>query len=226
MQSIIFRDRIDAGRKLVKELLWLKEDQTYKQRQNIVVASIPRGGLVIGDIVASELDAKLDIVVSRKIGAPDNQEYAIGAVMPDGSYFLNEERLGQLNISRQYIEEEAKVQLKEIYRRLLSYRGSLNYDKEFEGKIVILVDDGIATGATLMASARWIRSTHNCKRLIIAAPVAPDDILNDLNRLADTVVVLHTPDPFIAIGRFYEDFGQVSDSEVIEIMKKYGYAVK
>jgi putative phosphoribosyl transferase len=191
-----------------------------------VVVAIPRGGLIIGDVIASELDTKLDIVVSRKIGAPDDQEFAVGAVMPDGSYFINEERIGPLNISRNYMEEEARAQLKEIHRRLMAYRGSLDYDKEFEDKIVVLVDDGIATGATLMASAQWLRNTHNCEKLIIPAPVGPRDILDDLNNLADEVAVLYTPEPFIAIGRFYEDFGQVNDSEVIEIMQKYGYAVK
>lgn len=140
-----------------------------------MVVAIPRGGLIIGDVIASELDTKLDIVVSRKIGAPDDQEFAVGAVMPDGSYFINEERIGPLNISRNYMEEEARVQLKEIHRRLMAYRGGLDYDKEFEGKIVVLVDDGIATGATLMASAQWLRNTH-CEKLIIPAPVGPREI--------------------------------------------------
>ncbi len=204
MQPIIFHDRIDAGKSLIERLLWLKQNKANEPgKQNIVVVAIPRGGLIIGDVIASELGAKLDIVVSRKIGAPDDQEFAIGAVMPDGCYFLNEDRIGPLNVSQRYIEEEARAQLKEINRRLLSYRGSLDYDKEFEHKIVVLVDDGIATGATLMASAKWIKNTHDCEKLIIAVPVAPRDILDDLNDLADEVVVSYTPDPFIAIGRFY-----------------------
>lgn len=224
---MLFRDRIDAGNRLVKQLLWLKQNRAYEiGKKNIIVVAIPRGGLIIGDVIASELDTKLDIVVSRKIGAPDNQEFAIGAVMPDGSYFLNEERAVPLNISQEYIEKEARAQLKEIYRRLLSYRGSLDYDKEFQDKLVVLVDDGIATGATLMASAQWIKSNHNCKELIIAAPLAPRHVLDDLNKFADKVVVLCTPDPFIAIGRFYEDFDQVNDDQVKEIMKKYGYKIQ
>jgi putative phosphoribosyl transferase len=222
--SMLFRNRLDAGNRLVKQLLWLKQNRAGKK--NIIVVAIPRGGLIIGDVIASELDTKLDIVVSRKIGAPDNQEFAIGAVMPDGSYFLNEERTVPLDISQEYIEKEARAQLKEIYRRLLSYRGSLDYDKEFQDKLVVLVDDGIATGSTLMASAQWIKSNHNCKELIIAAPLAPRDVLDDLNKFADEVVVLCTPDPFIAIGRFYEDFDQVNDDQVKEIMKKYGYKIQ
>jgi putative phosphoribosyl transferase len=225
--SMLFHNRIDAGNRLAKQLVWLKQNRANELgEKKIIVVAIPRGGLIIGDVVASELDAKLDIVVSRKIGAPDNQEFAIGAVMPDGSYFLNEERAFPLNISREYIEKEARTQLKEIYRRLLSYRGSLDYDKEFQDKLVVLVDDGIATGATLMASAQWIKRNHNCKDLIIAAPLAPNDVLDDLNKFADEVVVLCTPDPFIAIGRFYDNFDQVNDDQVKVIMKKYGYKIE
>jgi putative phosphoribosyl transferase len=229
MQSIIFQDRIDAGKRLVKKLSWLKQDQLKEERdrrqQSIVILAIPRGGVIIGNIIASELDAKLDIIVSRKIGAPDNPELAIGAVMPDGSYFLNQRLVNMLNVPQDYIQIQAHEQIKEIDRRLMAYRGSKEYDNEFEGKAVVLVDDGIATGATMTASAKWIKNKQQCKRLVISVPVAPAEILDDLNQVADEVIVLYTPEPFIAIGRFYEDFAQVSDDEVKEIMRKYGYKV-
>jgi len=229
MQSIIFQDRIDAGKRLAKKLSWLKQDQLKEERdrrqQSIVILAIPRGGVIIGDVIASELDAKLDIIVSRKIGAPDNPELAIGAVMPDGSYFLNQRRVNMLNVPQEYIQIQAYEQIKEIDRRLMAYRGSKEYDNEFERKAVVLVDDGIATGATMTASAKWIKNKQQCKRLVIAVPVAPAEILDDLNQVADEVIVLYTPEPFIAIGRFYEDFAQVSDNEVKEIMRKYGYKV-
>jgi putative phosphoribosyl transferase len=229
MQSIIFQDRIDAGKRLAKKLSWLKQDQLKEERdrrqQSIVILAIPRGGVIIGDVIASELDAKLDIIVSRKIGAPDNPELAIGAVMPDGSYFLNRRLVNMLNVPQDYIQIEAHEQIKEIDRRLMAYRGSKEYDNEFEGKAVVLVDDGIATGATMTASAKWIKNKQQCKRLVISVPVAPAEILDDLNQVADEVIVLYTPEPFIAIGRFYEDFAQVSDDEVKEIMRKYGYKV-
>jgi putative phosphoribosyl transferase len=229
MQSIIFQDRIDAGKRLAKKLLWLKQDQLKEERdrrqQSIVILAIPRGGVIIGDVIATELDAKLDIIVSRKIGAPDNPELAIGAVMPDGSYFLNQRLVNMLNVPQDYIKIQAHEQIKEIDRRLMAYRGSKEYDNEFEGKAVVLVDDGIATGATMTASAKWIKNKQQCKRLIIAVPVAPAEVLDDLNQVADEVIVLYTPEPFIAIGRFYQDFAQVSDNEVKEIMRKYGYKV-
>jgi putative phosphoribosyl transferase len=229
MQSIIFQDRIDASKRLAKKLLWLKQDQLKEERdrrqQSIVILSIPRGGVIIGDVIATELDAKLDIIVSRKIGAPDNPELAIGAVMPDGSYFLNQRLVNMLKVPQEYIQIQAHEQIKEIDRRLMAYRGSKEYDNEFERKAVVLVDDGIATGATMTASAKWIKNKQQCKRLVIAVPVAPAEVLDDLNQVADEVIVLYTPEPFIAIGRFYEDFAQVSDNEVKEIMRKYGYKV-
>jgi putative phosphoribosyl transferase len=182
--------------------------------------------VIIGDVIASELDAKLDVVVSRKIGAPNNPELAIGAVMPDGSYFINQEIVNMLNIPEEYIQIQAHEQIKEIDRRLMSYRGSKEYDNEFEDKIAVLVDDGIATGATMLASAQWIKNKQHCKKLVIAVPVASRKILDDLNQVADDeVIVLYSPLSFEAVGQFYQDFSQVSDNEVKEIMKKYGYRV-
>jgi putative phosphoribosyl transferase len=227
MQPAIFQNRIDAGEKLAKRLSWLKQDQLKEERsqQSIIILAIPRGGVIIGDVIASELEANLDIVVSRKIGAPNNPELAIGAVMPDGSYFINQEIINILNIPEEYIQIQAHEQIKEIDRRLMSYRGSKEYDNEFEDKIVVLVDDGIATGATMLASAQWIKNKQHCKKLVIAVPMAPREILDDLNQVADEVIVLYSPLSFEAVGQFYQDFSQVSDNEVKEIMKKYGYRV-
>ena len=138
--------------------------------------------------------------------------------MPDGSYFLNEVAY-TINVPQDYIESQIDK------RRLITFRGSKGYVNELERKMVILVDDGIATGATIIASARWIKDKHNCKQLVIAVPVAPRDILEDLNHISDEVIALYTSEPFGAVGRFYQDFAQVSDDEVKEIMKKYGYNI-
>ncbi|MDQ3838206.1 MAG: phosphoribosyltransferase [Thermoproteota archaeon] len=224
MQSVLFRNRIEAANELAKRLKLLKEVQlenkVKRNESDIIVVAIPRGGIILGDIIAIELRTKLDLVVSRKIGAPFNPELAIGAVMPDGSYFLNDVA-EMINVSQDYIESQIRKEVKEIDRRLIEFRGSRNYDNKLEDKIVVLVDDGIATGATILASAKWIKDKHNCRQLIIAVPLAPREILEDLNRAADKVIVLYTPEPFGAVGRFYQDFNQVSDDEVKEIMKKY-----
>ncbi len=154
MQPVKFKSRIDAAQEIAERLIGLKLDLFGESRnQDIVILAVPRGGIIIGDIIASELAARLDVVVSRKIGAPNNQELAIGAVMPDGSYFLNKEIIDMLNVSQEYIDIQANAQTKEIDRRLLSYRGSKEYDNEYRDKIIVLVDDGIATGATILASA-------------------------------------------------------------------------
>ena len=158
MQSIIFRDRIDAANKLAEKLMWVLNKE-QKHSSSIVVLSIPRGGVVIGDVIATRLNAKLDVVVSRKIGAPIDPEVAIGAVMPDGTYFLNEDIILTLNVPQNYIDTQVNEQLKEIERRLISFRGSKEYDRELTGKTVVLVDDGIATGATILSAV--VDSSHS-----------------------------------------------------------------
>jgi putative phosphoribosyl transferase len=219
MQTVLFRDRTDAARQLAERLYWLK-NEIEKSKSSVVIVAIPRGGIIIGNIIAKELRTKLDLVVTRKIGAPFNPELAIGAVMPDGSYFLNDVA-AMINISQNYIESQIRKEVKEIERRLIEFRSRKEYDNKLEDKIVVLVDDGIATGATILASTKWIKDKHNCKQLIIAVPLVPREILEDLNRAAGKVIVLYTPEPFGAVGRFYQNFKQVSDDEVKEVMKEY-----
>jgi predicted phosphoribosyltransferase len=191
-----------------------------KSDNEIIIMAIPRGGVVIGDIIASSLGAELDIVVSRKIGAPHNPELAIGAVMHDGSFFPNEHVIRTLNVQQEYINEQIFVQEKEIQRRLVRFRGSKQY--VLMNKIVILVDDGIATGATMIAAIRWLGGQQP-KTLMVAVPVAPKDTFDRLKeeQKVDQVIVLFLPVAFSAVGEFYKDFSQVSDEEVIEIMRRY-----
>jgi putative phosphoribosyl transferase len=229
---MLFKDRKDAAEQLANRLeeslmteIVPEEQQKY---HNIIVLAIPRGGVIIGDVIASRLGFKLDIIVSRKIGAPDNPEFAIGAVMPDGSYLLNEDIIGMLSIPKSYIIEKASIEKKEIERRLLKFRGSKAYDYNFEGKIVILVDDGIATGATILSATQWLKTKQNCcKLLIVAVPVASpsSDVIDKLNQITDKLIILYTPEPFYSIGQFYDNFEQVSDDEVRKIMKKHGYPI-
>jgi putative phosphoribosyl transferase len=224
---MIFQDRFDAAEKLAEKLQWLKEEDKEEgiQRKSVIILSVPRGGVVIGDIISRILDAKLDVVVSRKVGAPYNPELAIGAVMPDGSFFPNENIIKILKISDSYINAEIAAQMKEIDRRLISFRGSKDYGNHLQYKTVVLVDDGIATGATILAATQWLKKKRNNKKLIIAVPVAPKDIADNLNKVADKVVILYSPSSFESVGQFYQDFSQVSDNQVKKIMHRHGYKV-
>jgi predicted phosphoribosyltransferase len=176
--------------------------------------------VVTGDILASILRVNLDIIVSRKIGAPENPELAIGAVMHDGSFFANSDIMNILQIPDDYVKENIAIQMKEIQRRLLLFRHSKEYN--LRGSTIILVDDGIATGASIFVAIQWIKE-QNPKSLIVAVPVAPRNAIEKLKDEVgvDQVVVLETPEPFGSVGAFYEDFSQVSDDEVLRIMDKY-----
>lgn len=207
-----FKDRADAARLLAKKLENL-------DAQTSVILAIPRGGVVTGDVIAKALGVKLDIIVSRKIGAPENRELAIGAVMHDGSFYPNTEIIAALNVPHEYIESEIKSKLKEIERRLVKFRGNVNYD--LDGKTVVIVDDGIATGATMFAAIWWLKK-QSIKRLVVAVPVGPRDTIDKLSKMAE-VVVLESPESFGAVGEFYNKFDQVEDSEVLEILRHYGH---
>lgn len=222
-QKRVFKDRIDAANRLADKLQRDLSEEPGKDidGKDIIVLAIPRGGVVIGDIIASRLGAKLDLVITRKIRAPFNPEFAIGAVMPDGTYYLDMNTARALGIPQEYISAEVAEQLSEIDRRLASYRGRRGYDNELEGKVAILVDDGIATGSTIYAAAQWVRR-QKCKKLIIAVPVASSHSLEMLD-VADRVVCVDSPESFQGVGQFYQDFSQVTDEEVREIMRKHGY---
>ncbi len=206
-----FQDRNDAGMQLAQKLAWLKD-------QNAEVLAIPRGGVVVGDVIATSLNAKLDVIVPRKLGAPDNPELAIGAVMHDGSSYINDYVVKVLRVDQQYIREETSKQVMEIERRLELFRGSREYD--LAGKIIVLVDDGIATGATTMVAATWVKKQRP-KRVVLATPVAPRTVVMTLEQVVDRLIVLMTPSEFGAVGEFYEDFSQVEDEEIAEILRKY-----
>ena len=208
-----FRDRIDAGNLLAVRLA----EHGYTPA---IVLGIPRGGVILADIVAKKLAANFDIVIPRKLGAPENEELAIGAVMEDGTSYINRYIVSALRIPQNYIESERVRQAAEIRRRAAAYRKpGLIYN--IAGKNVIIVDDGIATGATVIASARWTRK-HHPSTLIIAVPVAPSQSVEVLEQESDSVIVLHMPYDFGSVGQFYEEFGPVSDDQVTQIMRSRG----
>jgi len=208
----MFADRREAGRKLAAELL------EYKGKDAVVVA-IPRGGVVVADEVARELNCPLDLIIPRKIGAPGNPELAIGAVAGAGKVIINENLKYGLGVSDGYLDEEIKRQLKEIERRRGMYFGG-KPPTGFKDKTVILVDDGLATGYTATAAVSAIREERP-REIILAVPVAPRDTCQALSKKVDKMICLSAPEMFYAVGQFYQDFSQTTDDEVIEILSKY-----
>jgi putative phosphoribosyl transferase len=219
------KDRTNAGNILGEALKDIIKDK-QERKENTIVLGIPRGGVVVADIVARKLSCHFDIVIPRKLGAPHNEEVAIGAVMEDGTTYLNEEIVKILEVSREYIEQEKAKQIQEIKRRTSHYRGSqINYELN-DMKNIVLVDDGAATGATVIAAAKWIRRSNNntlSQKLIIAVPVAPEDTLELLKKEgeADHVQVITSPSTssFKSVAQYYQSFQAVPDEKVIQIMR-------
>jgi putative phosphoribosyl transferase len=206
----LFADRVDAGKRLAQAL-------RAHVGKDAVVLAIPRGGVVVGYEVAKALALSLDVIIPRKIGAPNNPELAIGAMTEDGTILLDGRLVDYLSVSQEYIEEESEAQKAEIHRRLRLYRGNIPYPS-LKGREVILIDDGIATGSTMKAALASVRK-RGAKSVIIAIPVGPPSTIRELEKEADRVVCLHAPEAFYAIGQFYGDFTQTQDEEVIRLLK-------
>ena len=183
--------------------------------ERVVVLGIPRGGVVVAAPVAEALHAPLDVVVPRKLGAPGNPELAIGAVAP-GVRVLDDRLLRALGVPERYVEEESEREEAEIVRRTELYRSG-GAAAAIAGATVVIVDDGVATGATAIAALRWARA-QDAARVVFAAPVGPRGTIRILGEEADEVVVLETPPSFMAVGEWYEMFDQVQDDEVIRIL--------
>ena len=209
----MFRNRCDAGQQLAQKLAKFAT-------QDPVVLALVRGGLPVGLEVAEALHAPLDIVLVRKIGAPYQAELAVGAVAdgPEPEVVVNPDILKFVALPAGYVEQEAKAQLAEIERRSKLYLRNRRRIA-IAGKTAIVVDDGIATGATTRAALHAVR-LQKPKRLVLAVPVAPQSTIDALREDADEIVYLQTPEPFHAIGFFYADFHQVSDEEVISILER------
>ncbi len=207
----LFADRRAAGVFLAKRL------QPYRSK-GLLVLGIPRGGVPVAAAVAQELDAELDIVVARKLAAPLSEELAIGAVTADGGRFLNDEIISELNVDQTYIERITQVQLTEAKRRAASLRGDAP-SARIAGRVVILVDDGLATGATMIAAARAVKAQHPLE-LIVAVPVGSKTACKTLTKEVNAVECLTTPEPFWAVGAHYEDFSQTEDVECERLLRE------
>jgi len=210
-----FLDRRDAGRRLAAELLPLADEAP-------VVVALPRGGVPVAEEVARALDAPLEILAVRKLGAPHNPEYGIGAIAEDGTRVFDPEALAALGIDNGRLAAIVAREAEELRRRVTAYRG-VRTPLELEGRTVIVVDDGIATGVTDTAALRAIRRRRP-RRLVLAVPVAPPESVAQLRGEADEIVCVLVPAQLYGVGQWYRDFSQVSDDEVIAALAARGAA--
>ena len=205
-----FRNREEAGRLLVERLI------SYRDHSTGIILALPRGGVAVGYQLSVGLRLPLDVFIARKLGAPDDPEYALGAVDETGAIFLNADATAAYHLSQAAVEDMARLQQQEITRRQHLYRQGRQLPT-LTDRIVILVDDGIATGSTFFAAVRSIRHLDP-RRLIGAIPVGPIETIRKVHAQVDELFVLATPDPFYAVGSHYVDFSQVSDHEVVEYL--------
>jgi putative phosphoribosyl transferase len=212
INGMFFADRTEAGRKLAEKL------GAYANRDDVLVLGIPRGGVPVAFEVATRLHAPLDVFLLRKLGVPGQEELAFGAIASGGVRYLDREIVEAVGISGEEIERVTSMELKELERREKAFRGG-RPALDVRGKTVIIVDDGIATGSSMSAGIKALRQMQP-SRLVVAVPVAPDRTCNRLKNEVDELVCLQTPLSFHAIGQFYEDFSQVPDEEVIELLKR------
>ena len=208
---MIFQDRQEAGEKLAREIQKVGEIQEVQKGQGVVLG-IPRGGVAVAKIVAQKLGWPLSLVVTKKVGAPGQEELAVGAMGPDGSVAWNESLLRSLGLKT----SELSAQIQKAKVKVRSYQEKFNLGKlNLKDKTVIIVDDGVATGATVKAAIQYIRATRPAPRaVVVGVPVCAQDTAGELKEMVDVFVCLDTPEWFRAVGQFYRDFPQVSDEEV------------
>ncbi len=205
-----FRNRTEAGKLLASRLT------QYADRTDVLVLGLPRGGVPVAFEIAAKLKAPLDICLVRKLGFPGNKEVAMGAIASGGVRILNDDLLSELNISQKTIEEVTAQELKELQRRDRVYRGD-RIAPTIGHQIIILVDDGLATGSTMRAAIAGLK-LQNPQRIVVAVPVSSVDAYQEISDEVDEVVCLKMPEPFYAIGLWYENFAQTSDIEVCELL--------
>jgi len=210
---MMFHDRDEAGWRLVERLRGSRVEKP-------LVLAIPRGGVEVGAAIARGLGAELDVVLSRKLRSPHQPELAIGAVTENGEVYLNHFAAAMTDVGSSFIDAERRRQLDEIDRRKTAIR-AVRPRAEIAGRTVILTDDGIATGATMIAALKMVRAA-GAREIIVAVPVGAPDRIDALRPLCDRVICLFEPIDFWAVGQFYRHFEQVSDTRVIELLREYG----
>lgn len=210
--ELLFQDRKDAGRKLAAYL------ESYKKHKDTVVLGLARGGVVVAFEAAAQLMLPCDVIIVKKIGAPGNEELALGAVTDTGETIWNEDYLRMLSISKTMLERQRDAQLSAARQRGEKYRGA-RAPLDLSNKTVVLIDDGIATGASMQAAIMAIKE-RGAREVVAAAPVASSTALERLRHAADKVICPYAPEDFMAVGMFYADFSQVTDSEVIQLLSR------
>jgi len=215
---MIFANRVEAGRELARKLT------KYAGRDDVIVLGAPRGGVPVAFEVARELRAPLDVFVVRKLGVPGHEELAFGAIASGGIRIINRSTIEALSLTDREVEQVAAAEEKELKRREREYRHS-RAPLNLNGRTAILVDDGIATGASVLAAIHALREMKP-KALVVATPVAPRATCDGLRREADDVVCAESPEPFYGVGQFYGDFSQVSDEEVTELLERASYELE
>jgi predicted phosphoribosyltransferase len=209
-----FKDRKDAGRILAGKLT------KYKNDPNAVVLALPRGGVPVGYEVARELGLPLDVLIVRKLGVPHHEELAMGAIASGGVRFLNRSVIESLRILPEALEEVERREALELMRREALYRGN-RFHTQVEGRIVILVDDGIATGSSMRVAIQVLRSQH-VKKIVVATPAAPPSAKWEIEPLVEEFVAVVLPGDFYGVGQFYEDFSQMDDDTIYELVRMGG----
>jgi len=208
----MFADRKDAGTRIAGRL------KAYEGKDDVLVLALPRGGVVVGFELAQRLGAPLDVLIVRKIGVPGQPELAAGAVSETGTVYLNKDVISAVGHLDAYLEEEIRRQKQEIARRVDLFRGGAPI-RVLADKTIILVDDGIATGATMKAAIQTLRR-ESISKLVVAVPVSPPDTAGEIRRMTDEFLCLETPELFMAVGGYYQDFTQVTDEEVVKLLRR------
>jgi predicted phosphoribosyltransferase len=214
MSAKIYRDRAEAGRRLAERLT------RYAGTRDLLVLALPRGGVPVAHEVALSLNAPLDVFLVRKLGVPGHEELALGAIATGGVRLLNREVVEALCIPSETIDQVTATELAELNRRERKYRGN-RPPPDVRGKTVLLVDDGLATGASMRAAVAAVRERRPA-RIVVAVPIAAASTCEELENEVDEVVCAQTPEPFHAVGLWYDDFSQTTDDEVRELLRKEG----
>ncbi len=210
--NLPFRDRDEAGRLLAAQL------RSYANRPDAMILALPRGGVPVGAEIATALNLPLYVFAVRKLGVPGREELAMGAITSGGRTLINPATVNALHISPREIELDVEQELRELARREHLYSRGQQFP-ELKGRLVVLTDDGIATGSTMLLAAQALRA-EGAAYIVVAVPVAPAEAVSQLRQVVNEVVCLATPEPFVAVGQWYEDFSQVSDHEVCAILDR------